>query len=625
MSAVNKNINCLNDLQEIQKANSFLEKVATSERNKEIAVIKSYCQQTGKQFPILQPYLNNPDMIYQNPEEFYAALTAAINEARKGTKNYLAELKRIKSNIEEKDRTLQDYKAEDYRYRLSGDISSFLNRLRGKYVDVSNEDSFSLKVQQLVMRILEDQNIPERISSGEDFAAIASAVLVEVEQKVQEKIDDKLNKTKKDKDLAQSKYIDEILDEVEKEYLNSFLKEKNKQTPVQKALLDLKGLDFIRITNNAKKILGLKTTSLEGINLEKTIQKLDKKDKNNKNNSIRAIRQSIRKNILLKTNLNFLEFSISGSANTKHGTIYEFIESMLGEKVRGNVGVDILTYTFNWELRQNTQAIDELLSNMGESLSSVLDSEEMDKPSNIRDLRNTLYRANKEISKLIEETEKQISSLEEFKDKDVFVFHESLKLYSSVETGRGPHSGFSGRSMNILSYIDYLSTAAEIGTSGSIDRTGLGFLALNLGPGAVAEDFKSPLEKYFSIYAGMIMFDDLANMAEEAVSQINTAEVIGGKVRQIHLYNLNGIYVPASMLLSYVSDTVKGASQSLATGTAAEAVITVPSSISAYEDWQSSNKHLNPAIWQQVAAESASNTKVKIIFLQTFKNFIERL
>jgi hypothetical protein len=53
----------------------------------------------------------------------------------------------------------------------------------------------------------------------------------------------------------------------------------------------------------------------------------------------------------------------------------------------------------------------------------------------------------------------------------------------------------------------------------------------------------------------MVMFDDLANMAKEAVSMINAFSP-SGKIMQIHLYNLNGIYVPASMILSYISDAV---------------------------------------------------------------------
>ena len=89
-----------------------------------------------------------------------------------------------------------------------------------------------------------------------------------------------------------------------------------------------------------------------------------------------------------------------------------------------------------------------------------------------------------------------------------------------------------------------------------INRELLSFLALNLNPSAAAASAKGPLENYFSIFAGLLMFDDVKNMALEAakIAQENT------HIHQIHLYNLNGIYVPASMILSYVSDAVLAAS-----------------------------------------------------------------
>ena len=191
---VQLSLDALTDMKNIQAANNFIASVAESERGKEIAAVRAFCQETGKTFPALQPYLNNPNMIYTDPDGFYIQLTNALNEARKGTQDYLNELRRIKSNIEEQGRTLANYKADDYRYRLNGDISSFLNRLRGRYNKIQDESGYALKVQNMVMRILDKMNIGAQVASGEDFAAIASAVLIEVEQQVQKEIDEQINK-----------------------------------------------------------------------------------------------------------------------------------------------------------------------------------------------------------------------------------------------------------------------------------------------------------------------------------------------------------------------------------------------------------------------------------------------
>jgi len=44
----------------------------------------------------------------------------------------------------------------------------------------------------------------------------------------------------------------------------------------------------------------------------------------------------------------------------------------------------------------------------------------------------------------------------------------------------------------------------------------LTFMGLNLANGAVGNGNSGPLENYFSIFAGMLMFDDVVNMAKEA-------------------------------------------------------------------------------------------------------------
>jgi hypothetical protein len=101
---------------------------------------------------------------------------------------------------------------------------------------------------------------------------------------------------------------------------------------------------------------------------------------------------------------------------------------------------------------------------------------------------------NKEIDKLIRAAEKNMQDLKELDLDNMFIFHESLKLSSSAETGRNKRNGgFSGRNMSIMSYIDSLYTMSD-SMNMPLDRTALGFLSLNLVPGAVAESMKEPLE-----------------------------------------------------------------------------------------------------------------------------------
>lgn len=634
-SAAKGGIEALSNVESLKQAKDFLYNIAVSEREKEIMVVKAYSKKINKDFPFLDKF--GPEEILNNPDEFYAQLTAAINEARRGTEKYLKELYRIRSNILEHERTLENYKKDDYRFRLSGDIESFLHRLTGNFNLSENisEEKYSVKIQQMVMRILDKMNIPSRIQSGEDFAAIAAVTLADIEARVQEEIDKEIKLNDKKKDI--STIADTALEEIEKKYINQLEKQEQDRSPVQKAINDIAGIDFLRVVQNAKELLGINKTS-EINELNKRAEKIQKlytarnKKQKSARNVIKEMRQSLKRNTKLNSDLQTVNFSISGSTQTKHGTIYELIESLLGRNVKGNVAVDVITYDFGYKLEQNDEFYDQLISDIGQELSSVILDKKDDSESNLRDIRKTLLDMNNNINQLIEEAEKQLEKEKNSDTEQLFVYHETLKLYSSVETGKSKDGAFHGRNMNILSFIDYMDTASIEDFSLVINRDLLNFLALNLSPNAAAASAKGPLEDYFSIFAGLLMFDDVHNIALEAaqVAQKNT------HIKQIHLYNLNGIYVPASMLLSYVSDAVSAASQYVESGIAARASIHVPSSNEAYNKYKEGKLHgdsgrtyyreeLRPEHWQAVGSESASQTKVTIIFLAAFQQFINKL
>lgn len=610
--------------QNLEIASNFLAAVATSERQKEMAAISSFCNSTGQQFPALQPYLDNPASIYNKPDEFYTQLTAALNIARKGTEQYLTELKRIKSNMEESGRTLQNYKADDYRYRIVGDISSFLNRLRGDYSLRNQKEGgdYNVKIQNLVMRVLDKAGLTQKIANGEDFAAIASTLLIQIEQEVQ-KVMDEVAKETNEKDI--SKITDAALDDIEKKYLAIASKEQAAVTPIQQAITDISGIEFARITANAKELLGLKTTELEKTitqidTLKKRVSGRDKRARNKKS-ELYEIRQKIRKNKKLNQSLMLTTFTISGSQDSKHGTTYELIESLLdgGTKVKGNGATDIMTFVIGWERHTDDAVLNTLLNNISEEITASVTEQQAYTEGTIKDTREAITKMNKAITKLVSEAEQQLSEMKKYHLEDIFIFHESLKLYSSAETGRGPHGGFGGRKIGILSYIDQLYT---MNMAVPLDFNDMRFLALNLMKDAVGAEYKDAIEHYLSMFAGMIMFDDLANMAQEAIAQVNTTS---GGVKQIHLYNLNGIYVPASMMLTYISDSVQKASEFANNGLAAQATISAPSVSKEYNLWKDSGHHLSPDVWQRVAAEAAANTKVSITFLAAFKAFINKL
>ena len=162
-----------------------------------------------------------------------------------------------------------------------------------------------------------------------------------------------------------------------------------------------------------------------------------------------------------------------------------------------------------------------------------------------------------------------------------------------------------------------LSACDAAGISTPANRELLIFLALNLSELAIGRGNSDPLAKYFSIFAGLLMFDDVVNMAKEA-----TQELPESSIKQVHLYNLNGVYVPASMVLSYVSDALQLGAQEATY--AATASINSSGATKAINDWENP-EHLRPEHWQKMGAAVASGTKVKIVFMSAFLSFITNL
>lgn len=625
----------------LKKANTFLNLVAQNERQKEIQVIRAFCEKTKNTFPALEEYLNDTDKITKDPSGFYAELTAAINIARRNTTDYLNELKRIQKNMNDRTRTLQDYKADDYRYRLSGDITSFLNRITGNFntriekaAQEESDNAFSIKVQNMVIRILEKFGLIDKISSGEDFSAIAAALLIQVESEVQKRVDkDLLNNTRKNIDDA----IDGVLKSIEDEY-NDVLKKKSKaKSPVDKALEDIGSLEFKRITDNAKKVLNLQVDlSQDEAKLHKKInsreQRLAKNSGVRHNQEIIKMRNNVKKNNNLSRNLEFVKFSISGSKDSKHGNINELVLSVLGNgsKVNGNPATDIMTFMFNGDIQVDNAILNKLLNSIGDEYTKAIMAQTPNKDDKeIKDTRQIMIDMNNKIKELIKKAEEQIAKQKDFKMENIFIFHESLKLYSSAETGRNKEGGgFGGRNLSIMSYIDDLYSM-QSSYSFPLSRDDLGFIAINLMPHAAAADLKEPLEQYLSLYAGMVMFDDLANMAEEAINTLDKNNQTSS-ITQIHLYNLNGIYVPASMVLSYISDAANNTAEMIDSGYAAKATIKVPTTNKTYATYMFQRYYadewlLSEETWQAVAVENNLNTKISITFLAAFKTFINKL
>ena len=164
----------------------------------------------------------------------------------------------------------------------------------------------------------------------------------------------------------------------------------------------------------------------------------------------------------------------------------------------------------------------------------------------LKDLKNSLKpnetSKNTELFKdLIIKLNELYKSIDDIKQG--FIIHESTKFYQTIEKGKWYNNipGFKGRNMQIFSYIDNI---ASLGTDFGIDTNWLKFAALNLSSPALGSHLIAPLEKYFTTFIGLIMFDDF-----ELIAKDMTQMIPNNKIKTIHLYKLQDLYFPSSYFL----------------------------------------------------------------------------
>lgn len=197
---------------------------------------------------------------------------------------------------------------------------------------------------------------------------------------------------------------------------------------------------------------------------------------------------------------------------------------------------------------------------------------------------------------------------------DMFILHESTKFYQELWAGKQRNRfAFHGREISIFTFIDSLVTLKSWGVA---DTDLLKFLAYNIGTDALGAAAISPLTTYFSIFAGLIMFDDLGSYSKKLTEGISSASPTA-----LHLYRLQDIYYPTSYFLTETYKTMSTAAAQLQEGQGFNVTISAPTynySPEAYAEphhWR----------WANVKATAEQNTKIKIAFARSFQSLIDQL
>lgn len=200
--------------------------------------------------------------------------------------------------------------------------------------------------------------------------------------------------------------------------------------------------------------------------------------------------------------------------------------------------------------------------------------------------------------KNIQAMQEMFEQLKDAKGDIVFVSDKSYNFTSKV------FEGFTAESPSLRVAAKVLERA---GTNPELVEHFI-FLAANSGNGRINGDNTEDTRRFLASTVGSFMFDDVAitqELSSEGLSSVN----------RLHVFNLNNIYVPFSVLL-------KGLYESLIKlGNDYKQYVNV--GFSPFElNYSKQQDELTKKDWDDLYNNSLVKTKFRIHFLKTFSNFI---
>ena len=211
--------------------------------------------------------------------------------------------------------------------------------------------------------------------------------------------------------------------------------------------------------------------------------------------------------------------------------------------------------------------------------------------------------------------------------KNSFIIHESVKDYVTTNNLSSSYSGFHGfesgswKGEDLINAIDGMASMA----GEQIDKNMIANVLLNLTPAAVGEENVEYFKRYLAMFIVMLSFDDGYTMIEQAMTNMpkTTTNVI-------HLFNLNGIYVPSSAVLRLIASSFRTIVED-ASDLDEIANISISTGNLNFREYIDSlvNEDGSPMYgysrWDSVASEQMKQITVTIKMLNNFRDIISSL
>ena len=322
-------------------------------------------------------------------------------------------------------------------------------------------------------------------------------------------------------------------------------------------------------------------------------------------------------------------FTFTFQTKQSHGFLQEIVRTITkgGINVSRNIATDTIIPVGTCTFSQNEQQEQKELMSVSRDLNNILISN-FDKiqqnPITIKNFADAVE-DEKQINQQIKDTLDQSSkNLNDIKNNltDSFISYESLKLYRSYETKTMQSNEFHGRKIQVLSALTKLYAAPGFSEALMNPDMLITFL-LNISDSTLGANNKNALEVYLSLFAGTLMFDDISSIATEALANFAQEIPTNSSIKQLHVFNINGIYFPLSIILKNIINQTQLAIQnlsSLALNTEKTAVV----KLSAPKTINSVNSPTKED-WENLSQSTIQNTQIQITFLAGFTNYISEL
>lgn len=200
--------------------------------------------------------------------------------------------------------------------------------------------------------------------------------------------------------------------------------------------------------------------------------------------------------------------------------------------------------------------------------------------------------------KIITDMEKQLQNFDE--SALIYVNAKNYKLRDDGRFAFKAGADFNAASLKgVLEYKDAKKADLLVGSIAQLCK------------GAIGQQFSTTFSRAIAMNIGEILFDDVQNIGEQMRANAGNS---------IHVFLLNGIYIPLSTLLYQLGNafqTGKDITQSVSVS------INSPNIL-----WTDDSLHpggYTSQDWEEQASDAEFNTKIIVKFLRNFKQLIERL